>query len=421
MNQIKTATYKIRKLKILTFLKSSVFRYQHTLILLLFVSATLIFLDLSLFSASFIFGASLIVLTLMRRSALLKPRGIMWLLFAFLPVALLSWIFSEIELTGREIRLYIQTIYWFLLAVIIYNLYPFLDKQKLSKYIFFSTLLLLGLYVSGFRVGLTQNGVAFTVIIIAPLSFFFLRNIWLKILFAGILVFLILLNGSRSGAVISFGQSLLIILFSLPAVRKYMKTILVAAGILMVLFTTETTLSIVGEAIYPINPRMGELLTNTEYVLRNDMSWLQRQAQIQKGKQIFAEHPVLGIGYTNFVAYDIEIDESKIEADRRLKNIDNRSSHNTYVSWLAETGALGFGIMVLFFLYLLIRFWRNLHLLPDRFESGLLISFLGMLIYFYTIAAQMGTSTWIMYGIIAGGANALSAKKSGIKTKKLSK
>ncbi len=421
MNQTKTAIYNNRKLKILTFLRSSVFRYQHTLIMLLFVSATLIFLDLGVFSASFIFGAMLIVLTLLHRPALLKPRGIMWLLFAFLPVALLSWLFSEIELTGREIRLYIQTIYWFLLAVIVYNLYPLLDKQKLSKYILFSTLLLLGLYVSGFRVGLSQNAVAFTVIILAPMSFFFLKQLWLKIIFAGILVFLILLNGSRSGAIISFGQSLLIILFSLPAVRKYIKTILITTGIILVLFTTETTLGIVGEAIYPFNPRMGELLSNTEYVLRNDMSWLQRQAQIQKGKQIFAEHPILGIGYTKFTEYNITIDESKIDSDRSLRNVDNRSSHNTYISWLAETGMLGFGTMIFFFIFILVKYWKNINLLPDRFESTLLISFLGMLIYFYTISSGVGTSTWIMYGIIAAGANALSAKKSDMKPKKRTK
>ncbi len=405
---------------ILNYLKSSTFKYQQTLIVLLFVSATLIFLDLGLFSASFIFGVGLILITLSRKPALVKPKGLMWLLFAFLVIALLSLIFSELPLTSGHFKLYIQTVYWFLLSVIIFNLYPLINKRILSKYILFSVLMLLLLYVSGFKVG-AQNSVAFTIIIIAPLSFFFLRNIWLKILFAGILVFLILLNGSRSGAIISFGQSLLIILFSLPAVRKYIKTILITTGIILVLFTTETTLGIVGEAIYPFNPRMGELLSNTEYVLRNDMSWLQRQAQIQKGKQIFAEHPVLGIGYTNFVAYDIEIDESQIEADRSLRNIDNRSSHNTYISWLAETGALGFGTKILFFLFILVSFWRKIHLLPDRFESGLLISFLGMLIYFYTIAAQMGTSTWIMYGIIAGGANALYAKKSGIKPKKLSK
>lgn len=406
---------------IFQFIKSPTFQYLHILIILLFVSATLIFLDLGLFSASFIFGATLVVFTLMRRPALLKPRGIMWMLFVFLIVALLSWVFPEIELSGREIRLYIQTIYWFLLAVIINNLYPFLNKLKLSKYILFSTILLLVIYVSGFRMGLRQNAVAFTVIILAPLSFFFLRKLWLKILFAGILVFLILLNGSRSGAIISFGQSLLIILFSLPAVRKYMKTILVVAGMLVVLLTTETTLSLVGEAIYPVNPRMGELLTNTEYVLRNDMSWLQRQAQIQKGKQIFAEHPVLGIGYTNFVAYDIEIDESQIEADRSLRNIDNRSSHNTYVSWISETGILGFGTMVIFFIIILVGFWKKIHLLAGTFESTLLISFLGLIIYFYTISSGMGTSTWIMYGLIAGGANLLSSKKSDIKPKKRTK
>jgi hypothetical protein len=82
---------------------------------------------------------------------------------------------------------------------------------------------------------------------------------------------------------------------------------------------------------------------------------------------------------------------------------------------------LGFGTMIFFFIFILVKYWKNINLLPDRFESTLLISFLGMLIYFYTISSGVGTSTWIMYGIIAAGANALSAKKSDMKPKKRTK
>ena len=209
MNQTKTVL-SIRKKRILTYLNSPTFRYQQTLIMLLFVSATLIFLDLGVFSASFIFGASLILITLSRKPALLKPKGMMWFLFAFLVIALLSLVFSELSLVFGHLKLYIQTVYWFLLSVIIFNLYPLINKRILSKYILFSVLMLLLLYVSGFKVG-AQNSVAFTIIILAPLSYYCIKNFWFKAVFASLLVFLMLLNGLRSGAIISFVQSGLII------------------------------------------------------------------------------------------------------------------------------------------------------------------------------------------------------------------
>ena len=414
MNQTKTVL-SIRKKRMLTFINSPTFRYQQTLTILLFVSATLIFLDLGIFSVSFIFGAALILITLSRKPALLKPKGLMWLLFAFLVIALLSLFFSELPLTSGHFKLYIQTVYWFLLAVIVFNLYPFINKRILSKYVLFSVFLLLLLYVLGLKVG-SQNAVAFTVIILAPLGYYYIKNFWFKMFFASLLVFLMLLNGSRSGAIISFVQSGLIILLTLPKFNKYFKTISIIFVLLIGLFTTETMLSTVGSAIYPYNDRLGELMMNTEYVLLNDMSWLQRQAQIQKGKQIFADNPVLGIGYLKFSDFDIKIDESKIESDRPLRNIDNRSSHNSYINWLAETGALGFGSMIFFFISILTIFWKRIRYLPGQFESTLFVSFLGMLIYFYTISAYLGTSTWIMYGIIAGGASAIN-KKNNIKSR----
>lgn len=403
MNQTKTIQNN-RLNRILSLLNSPTFRYQHTLILLIFVSATLIFLDFGVFSASFIFGLSLIALTLTRTPRLLKPRGLMWYLFAFLVIAFISLLFSELPLTSRHFKLYIQTIYWFLLAVIVYNLYPFINKRKLSKYVLYSVLLLLVLYVVGLKVG-TQNGVAFTVIILAPLGYFYIRNFWYKAGFAGLLFFLMLLNGSRSGAIISFIQSGLIILLSVPKLNKYFKTITIVLVLFVALFTTDTMLETVGSAVYPYNDRLGELMMNTEYVLRNDVSWLQREAQVQKGKQIFAEQPILGIGYTNFVEYDINIDQSKIESDRAyIRNVDNRSAHNTYVAVLSETGLLGLSVVILFIIGCIISFWKSTAILGNTFEAMVFVSFIGLIIYFYTVSAFMGTSTWIVFGLIAGAA-----------------
>lgn len=383
-------------------------RIENTLVLLIFISGALIFLDLGVFSLSFVFGFSLIVYTLTNTPALIKPRGILWLLFAYLVVALFSIIFAELPLSDKQVKIYIQTIYWFLLAVIVFNIYPFLDKRKLSKYILFSVLFLLVLYAVGLRVG-TQNGVAFTAIIFAPLGFYYLKKFWLKLAFAGLLIFLMLLNGSRSGAIISLLQSGLILMLTIPRLYRYFKTLLISAVALFAVFFTETALMNIGYFIQPYNNRLGELFIDTEYILRNDISWLQRQAQVQKGKQIFFEHPVLGVGYNNFVRFDIDIDESEIESDRKyIRNIDNRSAHNTYVSLIAETGSLGFSLIITFFILCLVPFWKNSSKIGNTFEAFVFVSFIGLIIYFYTVTGKLGTPTWIIFGLVSGAANKIS-------------
>ncbi len=396
----------------------NIIRVQNILILLIFVSATLIFLDLVLFSVSFVFGITLIGYTLTYTPSVLKPRGLMWFLFVFLIVAFLSILLSELNFTEEQAIKYLQTVYWFFLAVIVYNLYPFIEKERLSKYIFFSVLLLLVLYIVGLKVG-SQNGVAFVVIVFAPLGFFFLKKLWIKAGFTVILVFLMLLNGSRTGALISSIQSILIILLSLPRLNRYFKTLLIAGLTIFAVFINETILEKIGGFVMPFNERLGMLMVDTQFVLHNDISWLQRQAQIQKGKQIFEKHPIIGIGYLNFVRFYIDIDESQIETDRKLRNIDYRSSHNSYVSIISETGIIGFTVMILFYLINIVNFWKSTRIIGNTFEASVFISFFGMLIYFYMISGHLGTSTWIIYGLATAASLKVSKRAAMLKKRRI--
>jgi len=377
-------------------------KIEHSLILLLFISALLIFLDLGLFSASFFFGSFLIINFYHRTSSIPVPSGVMWYLFVFIVIALASIIFSGINITFYHFKIYIQTVYWLLLAVIVYNAYPVINKKSLSKYILFSTLLLLILYVIGFRSGMSQNSVSFSVIILAPLGYFYLNRPWKKFTFAVLLIFLMLLNGSRTGAIISFIQSGFILLFSVPILSRYIKPLVAIIILTIVLFNVEPVRKGLGKVVYPYNNELGMLIKDPELVMRTDKSWLTRKAQVQKGKQIFAKHPVLGIGYMNFVKYDIKINFAGLGIDPKMKGIKNRSAHNSYIEILAETGIIGFTAFFLFFIHCLFIFWKSINHIGNSFESNVFVSLLGMLVYFYTISAYLGTSSWIMYGLFAG-------------------
>ncbi len=316
----------------------------------------------------------------------------------------MSLVFSELPLSSSHIRISIQVIYWLLLAAVIYNMYDRIPKETLSKGVFFTVLLLMLMYVAGFNVG-TQNSIAFTAIIFSPLGFYYLKSFEYKLVFSVVIVYLLLLNGSRSGAIISIVQAVLILFSAVPRLRKYMKSLIIGAFLFSFLAFSDELVESLGGVVYPYNEELGELLINTNYVLNNDLSWLQRKAQVQKAKQIFDEHPVLGVGFSNFQNYDIRIDELAVGGHIALKGIENRSAHNSYYEVLAETGLIGFILFCLFLIIVLIDFWRNLNSIVSEFEICIFVSLIGMLIYFYSISAYLGTSSWIMYALYAAGSH----------------
>jgi len=197
---------------------------------------------------------------------------------------------------------------------------------------------------------------------------------------------------------------LFFILFT-PKIQKFAKHVIIFITIVLPLANLSPIRSSFGNLILPVNQRLGTLLIEPKEVFINDISWLQRRAQIRKGIQIFEEHPFIGIGVFNFQNYNVTIDLSGINTNRStIRNIDNRSSHNAYISLLSETGIIGFGTIVLMFLMTLVRLFVHLDRIGSSFEAAIFISFIGMLIYFYFISSFFGTSSWLLYGLCLGAA-----------------
>jgi O-antigen ligase len=384
-------------------------RNRNFVLLGLFALATLIIFDIGSVSLSFIFGAALIILSLKDFKTFFVPHGICILLVVFVVIAYIATLFAELTPTKTTVLGVIRLFYWLLLAIFVYNSYPSIDKFKLSRVIFISVTVVLILDV--FWLTLSQNAIAFTAIIMGPLGYYYLRRFSFRLIYSGMLIYLMLLNGSRTGAVLSLIQSILFLILFLPIFKNNIK-ILVTVMILITLGVFFTPVrGFIGNKISPLNKEAGELLLNPEDVFRNDLSWLQRRAQVNKGYQIFKEHPVFGIGLFNFPRYNIRIDISNIKTDRRtIKGIDNRSAHNAYIDLITETGITGFAVIIVMLLISLVRFIKKLARLPDTFEGSLFISFIGLLIYFYVISGFYGTSTWIIIGLILGASDYLRSK-----------
>ena len=381
-------------------------RNRNFLLMALFALATLAIFDLGAISFSFVFGAALILLSLRDYKFFFVPRGLTVFLLLFVVVALIGLVISDVPAEKTTPVRAVQLVYWFLLAMFVYNTYEYIDKILLSKVVFTAALLFIALDIT--FMSISQNAVAFTVVIMGPLGYFFLKRYSYRMIYALLLLFLMILNGSRTGAVLAFVQTVLFFFLFTPRLNRYTKPLLLIVFMLAFSLNLAPIRIEVGKWINPVNERVGELLINPDEVFRNDMSWLQRRAQINKGKQIFELHPLLGIGIFNFPRYGIEIDLSNIETDRGgIRNIDKRSAHNSYVALLAETGIIGLTTIVLMFGLASWPFIKKLNHIGGTFEGCIFISLIGLTGYLYLISGFFGTSAWLIYGLILGASATL--------------
>ncbi len=376
---------------------------RSVLICLIFIFSILTFFNIGAISTSFIFGIMLIILSLSYFKFYFIPRGLSILLLTFIIISLIGLLLSGSPLELQHFKRVIQVLYWFLLAVYIFNSYDYLDKKQLSKVIFIA--ILVYLFINLRYKLVLRNEVAFTVIIMGPMGLFFLPKYIYRLCYSMVLLILMFVLGSRTGAIICLGQMILFLILFTPRLNGRSK-LLITVFILLIVGTNLSPLrKELGQIVLPVNERIGLFLVNPEWVFKNDISWLQRRAQIQKGFQIFKEHPILGIGIFNFQNYEVDIDVTQIQSNRgKIRNIDFRSSHNVYISLLSETGILGFTLVIVMFLLILYHLFVNIDRLGSSFEAAIFISFMGMLVYFYFISSFFGTSSWLLYGLTLGAA-----------------
>lgn len=365
--------------------------------------------------------------------AILKSR--------FARLLLLSWFFGVISTvfhpplmhgtyTNLGIALMvIRYAYWFAIGAYFYSWLPALNMQKLAKWItigyvfqvlgFYVLSYKLDLFVFSFNSALTRNAFVFNSILFSGMVFYYFyhrfgrKSFWPVALF--ILLNLLLTNG-RAGAVIAFFVVLLNYSLLNPAFRQLSK-IGVIVLILLSVFSKnlEKTAYSYGAIVAPyvegFSPRFANLLRGVdEGDLDFDKSWLIRELMVDKTIEIIQTYPFLGIGYNSFKSYEADLHSYYSDKYSRLRSkpldyMNTRSAHNSYANHLAETGLIGFSLLVLLLIPIIKRTFfillkKNNLLISSTYF--ILIGFIGALIHGYAISAFTGANMWFMLGLCYG-------------------
>ncbi|NOH02967.1 MAG: hypothetical protein HND47_13910 [Chloroflexi bacterium] len=100
---------------------------------------------------------------------------------------------------------------------------------------------------------------------------------------------------------------------------------------------------------------------NDENALEQDESFVQREAVMLAGIEMFRANPVFGVGFGNFglrywdYATNLGLESDATDVDYEP---DSRYAHSLYVEIISETGLLGFLTFLLFFVTLYLEMYR---------------------------------------------------------------
>jgi O-antigen ligase len=254
---------------------------------------------------------------------------------------------------------------------------------------------------SGTRV-LSQNGYGFQ---FSAFSAFLLANTtsekgWKRMIaFIGyaLLIGAIAVNGSRgswAGAGAGFIVFLIILLISKP--RKFSGMIvflLLIGGIGLIIFSSSAQIS------KPIISRFNSI-QNLEY----EKSYQYRIVMNQKSWRLFQSSPFWGVGAGRFRYAAIELDIPEIFGSATSSKFDGGSAHNSYMSFLAETGLVGTTPYAILILILIFSGFKSAIILARRSQywgAGIYASFIGMSIHMWVISSITNTGTWFIYALVA--------------------
>jgi O-antigen ligase len=268
----------------------------------------------------------------------------------------------------------------------------------ISVIVYFYTMHTTGFYSFFFFLrSLPQNLFAFILICFSPIVVYYVReryNIRFAVIVAIAIVLAGILSGSRSGSILTF------ITCSATLFATRISPTKLALGLVLFLvgqILLETPL--VKATIFGLNERTYDIIYNRSEVLAKDESYLIRVAQVEKGIGLFKEHPLFGIGLGNYVEqpYAIKGDFEGYEIISKL-NLENLSSHNSYINILSEGGLVVFAPFALILLGLVIYFIRNFNTMPS-FQKPFFWGLLGMMFHFYFINAVVNVFAWLIIGL----------------------
>lgn len=205
------------------------------------------------------------------------------------------------------------------------------------------------------------------------------------------------INGSR-GSWVSIASGLAMCLIVLAILRPSKIPALMAAAILVGGMAWVTWMA------FPEGAARVADRFDTFQTLGTDKSYMIRQLMIQKAQRLFAQSPLIGVGAGRFTQASIPLDIPGLLAYANQVDFDTRSSHNSYLDLLAESGLAG---AVPFAILLITLTWGGLRSTFRFLRDGgfwmlaVFLGFLQMSIHMWAIASLTNTGTWFVYGLTA--------------------
>jgi O-antigen ligase len=281
-----------------------------------------------------------------------------------------------------------------------------------SRYIFYPLLEFIPFYSFG-----SANSFAFQLIIYAPIASSYIHkkynNYLYTFCFIGIISLAGILSGSRSASIlVLIGSSTSVLLgnFIQMTIMLFLGTL--ASFIIPALIESPQ----VKTTLHDLNPRTYELIYETENTLQTDRSYLTRLAMIEKGLNIFEDHPISGIGIGNFMATEYAIDfkfEGSEFIEYQEEHLMHTNSHNSYISFLSEGGILLLIPMLILIFSPTVFFITHYFSIPNE-HKGLFIGIVFMSIHSWFIAGMVNVMGWFLLGL--ANAYIINFKQFKIKT-----
>ncbi len=291
-----------------------------------------------------------------------------WLAVAISALALLRWwealVFGKIG-AWTETRFLTQNDYGILFSTFAVILLPFLVSGRRSVLALIATLVVWG--------AVAMNGS---------------RGSWISVAIAALVFFLIILSSrSRFSRGLFTLFSFLMLAFAIASIAPH-------------------------SWVVPIEKRFSTFQT-----LDEDKSYAIRQLMIQKGLRLFRANPLFGIGPDRFRRTSIELDIPKLLRYAPQSHFDEKSAHNSYIVLLAETGLVGtlpFAILIVILATKGLKAAIFLSREGELWAPAVFSGFIGMSVHLYVLAGITNTSTWLMYGLVAGMIWLSKIKKEGV-------
>jgi len=338
-------------------------------------------------------------------------------LLLFLFFVFMSAVLTEDSYDNRSllsiIKLTVQYVYWVILALFIKTWIYRFDYLSLSKTIFYATIVSIIYYatLNPFYSIFYPNSIAYTIVVSVPLSYYYMSQrfslktiIFISIFFSVGMFF----SGSRTGSALLLVELILLITLGHRNLKKITYTLLILSipTIMMLSMSiTESDISklkyYIADNIEIISPKIAHTLRMKENLMERDKSLLARKVQIQKGERIFEQHPFFGVGIGNYTHYYIKLDIMSVShwlRDDQVKE-NRRSSQNTYLKIIAESGIFAIVSLLIVFILILLKGFHTLINVSKSKERTIFVPFTALILYGFILVTIQGALFWLLLGL----------------------